>query len=47
VTGETLLGKVNGFLAFSTIFYEFSNPGRKRKREIMNSDGLKLAQVSP
>jgi hypothetical protein len=34
-------------LAFSRIFYDFSNPGRKRKREMVNSGGLKLARVGP
>jgi hypothetical protein len=34
-------------LSFSRIFYEFSKPGRKRKREGMNSNGLKPARASP
>ena len=30
-------------LSFSRIFYKFPKSGRKRKRKIMNSDGLKSA----
>jgi hypothetical protein len=32
---------------FSRISYEFPKPGRKRKREGMNSNGLKPARTGP
>ena len=35
------------FYYFSMIYYEFPKSDRKRKRKMMNSDGLKLAQVGP
>ena len=35
------------FLGFSTIFYRFPKLDRKRKRELMNSLGLKPAQLGP
>jgi hypothetical protein len=38
---------VSYFYHFPRIFYNFSNPGRKRKRKSVNSDGLNLARVSP
>jgi hypothetical protein len=38
---------VSYFWHFSRIFYDFLNPGRKRKRERVNSGGLKLARVGP
>jgi hypothetical protein len=38
---------VSCFWHFSRIFYGFFNPGRERKRERVNSGGLKLARVGP
>jgi hypothetical protein len=38
---------VSYFCHFSIIFYGFPKSGRKRKRESINSNGLKLAQVGP
>jgi hypothetical protein len=38
---------VSDFYHFSRIFYDLSNLGRKRKRQMVNSDGLKLAQAGP
>jgi hypothetical protein len=38
---------VSYFYHFSIIFYEFPNSGGKRKRESINNNGLKLAQVGP
>jgi hypothetical protein len=38
---------VSYFYHFSMISYDFPKSDRKRKRKKMNSDGLKLAQVSP
>jgi hypothetical protein len=38
---------VSYFYHFSITFYEFPKSDRKRKRKKVNSDGLKLAQVSP
>jgi hypothetical protein len=38
---------VSYFYHFSKILYNFSKSGRKRKRERMNSNGLKSAQYGP
>jgi hypothetical protein len=38
---------VSYFYYFSRIVYKFPKPGRKRKREKMNSNGLKPARYVP
>jgi hypothetical protein len=38
---------VSYFYHFSRIFYKFPKPGRKRKRERMNSNGLKPTRYGP
>jgi hypothetical protein len=38
---------ISYFYHFSMIFYGFPKSGRKRKRKMVNSDGLKPASVVP
>jgi hypothetical protein len=44
---RSLVKLVSYFYHFSRIVYNFSKPGRKRKRERMNSNGLKPARYGP